>query len=214
MKALLASSLFVASFLVASCQSAKYAAYERLGVEKRELLKKDVKSVQNQQKENQEDFKDALEQLRKLYGSKGSELEKRYDSIKSEYDDAKSGADTLTNRVEEMDRVAKDLFKEWEGETDQLTTAALKRDSLNKLRETEKRYQVLSRDVHGSEKKMRVVLSKLGEQVIYLKHNLNAESIGTLSSEKSAIEKDINELIGQMEKSIASSEEFNKHLSN
>ena len=49
------------------------------------------------------------------------------------------------------------------------------------------------------------MLSALKDQVLYMKHNLNAEAIASLTCESLSIEKDIQLLIEGMNKSIADS---------
>ncbi|MBU3070713.1 DUF2959 domain-containing protein [Aestuariicella sp. G3-2] len=46
------------------------------------------------------------------------------------------------------------------------------------------------------------------DQVLYLKHNLNARAIDSLQGELSSIETNVAQLIAEMEKSIAESEAF------
>ncbi len=52
------------------------------------------------------------------------------------------------------------------------------------------------------------VLIKLKDYVLYLKHNLNAKAIGSLSGEMVSIEKDVEKLIRDMNVSIKEAESF------
>src|SRR6187401_682272 len=88
--------------LGAGCRSAVYSTYEKFGVYKRDLLKK-VIAARNEEQEAGEQFKDALTKLRELYGSSGSNLEKTYDKLKSEYDQSTAKADAVRKRVREME---------------------------------------------------------------------------------------------------------------
>src|SRR5215216_2310676 len=98
------------------CRSAVYSTYEKFGVYKRDLLKKKVIAARNEEKEAGDQFKDALTKLRELYGSSGSNLEKTYDKLKSEYDESTTKAEAVRKRVRDMEVVAADLFSEWEAE--------------------------------------------------------------------------------------------------
>ncbi|HLP78951.1 MAG TPA: DUF2959 family protein, partial [Candidatus Paceibacterota bacterium] len=75
------------------CRSAYYAAYEKFGVYKRDLLKKNVVAARDEQKEASQQFKDALTRLKELYGFSGGNLEKTYNGLKGEYDDCAAKAD-------------------------------------------------------------------------------------------------------------------------
>ena len=59
-----------------------------------------------------------------------------------------------------------------------------------------------------SEASMDPVLTKLHDNVLYLKHNLNAAAVGGLSTEAASIEADIETLIADMEASIAEADRF------
>ena len=52
------------------------------------------------------------------------------------------------------------------------------------------------------------VLAALKDNVLYLKHNLNAQAVSSLRVEFQDIESDIQALIVEMQKAIASSDEF------
>ena len=110
----LASILIAVVFLLhlVGCKSAYYGAYEKFGVYKRDLLKKRVLSARDEQKQAQEQFKDALTRLKEITGFSGGELEKAYNSLKSEYEDCASQAETVHKRIHDVETVASDLFAE------------------------------------------------------------------------------------------------------
>ncbi len=64
----------------------------------------------------------------------------------------------------------------------------------------------------GSTKKMYPVLAKLKDYVLYLKHNLNAQAVGSLSGEVVSIEKDVTGLIKDMTASIKEAQNFIKNF--
>ncbi len=56
------------------------------------------------------------------------------------------------------------------------------------------------------------VLARLNDHMLYLKHNLNAQSIGQLKAEHARIETDIQSLIKGMNRSIAEADQFIKTM--
>ncbi|MFO7529942.1 MAG: DUF2959 family protein [Marinobacter sp.] len=56
------------------------------------------------------------------------------------------------------------------------------------------------------------VLQAFQDQVLYLKHNLNAQAIGSLENELVSIRQDVDRLIRNMEQSIEESEAFIRHF--
>jgi hypothetical protein len=195
-------------FLLAGCRSASYWAWEKLGYEKRDLLKKDVTAARDDQKAASEQFQDALTRLKELYGFQGGNLEKTYNGLKSDYDRCVARADAVHKRVRQVETVAADLFKEWEKELGQISSASLRESSRNKLQETRRRYDELHTALKRAESSMDPVLLRFKDQVLYLKHNLNAEAIASLKGETTHIQAEIAQLIKDMNLAIAQADKF------
>ena len=208
------SGIFLAASVVAmiGCRSAMYATYEKFGVYKRDLLKKRVIAARNEEKEAGEQFKDALTKLREMYGSSGSDLEKTYDKLKSEYDGSVARADAVRKRVRDMETVAGDLFREWESEIQQISSESMRSSSREQLRQTRERYDEMHRALKRAEQSMEPVLTKFRDHVLYLKHNLNAQAIASLKGEAVSIQDDIARLIEDMNGSIEQADAFIKQM--
>jgi hypothetical protein len=190
------------------CRSAYYAAWEKLGVHKRDLLKERVEDARDEQKAAGEQFKDALTRLKELYAFDGGQLEKSYRSLQAEYDDCTTRADAVRNRVKEMETVAADLFTEWEKEIGEISTPTLQAGSRRQLAATRERYNTLRAALNRAADSMTPVLTQFKDHVLYLKHNLNAQAIASLKGEAANIQAEIGKLIEQMNRSIAQADEF------
>lgn len=59
-----------------------------------------------------------------------------------------------------------------------------------------------------AEKKIDPVLSVFQDQVLFLKHNLNAKAIASIKSELRDVESNVASLIASMEKSIGEADAF------
>ncbi len=196
--------------LTNSCSSLYYSTYEKFGVYKRDLLKKRVAEARDDQQEAQTQFKDALTRLKEITKFDGGELERAYSSLKSEYDDCVSSAESVRKRIRDVETVAEDLFKEWDKEIGEISTPALRNSSRQQLTATKERYNELHRALVSAEGSMAPVLSQFKDYVLYLKHNLNAQAIASLKGETTSIQNEINRLIEQMNSSIARADEFIK----
>lgn len=168
-----------------SCQSAveravkdtKYSAYEFFGIEKRDLFKKEVKNVKNDQESTGESFKSALDKLKVIYALDGGNLEKQYRSLEDSYELAESRVNEVHKSVKQVETVAGDLFTEWRSEIAQIKLADLRSKSSSNLLETQRKYSDFHSVLKKSEVKMNPVLAKLKDQVLFLKHNLNTQAI-------------------------------------
>jgi len=182
------------------------------GVEKRQLLTKSVETLRKDEQKAQEEFKDAMTRLKELYAFHGGELENVYNKLKASYDDAKSQTEVVRKRIENMEDIAASMFSEWEKEIKQYTNPSFAADSKRQLTETKSRYAQLIKAVRESENSMKPVLAQLNDHVLYLKHNLNAASLGSLKGEARDIQYQIELLIQRMNASIAEADAFIKNM--
>lgn len=199
---------------LAGCQSAYYGAMEKVGVHKRDIMVNRVESVQEAQTDAKEQFESALAQFRSIVQIKDQDLAARYDRLNDEYKDSKAAAQSVTKRIDAVEDVSEALFDEWEEEIELYSNANLKRQSAAKLSQTRRQYQGLIKAMRSAETRMEPVLQAFQDQVLFLKHNLNARAIDSLQGELGTIETDVAQLIREMEKSIAESEAFIRSLQN
>ena len=208
--------LFVSVLVVAAagCQSAYYGAMERVGVHKRDIMVDRVESAQEAQTDAKEQFESALAQFRSIIQIKDQDLATRYDRLNDEYEDSKAAAKAVTERIDAVEDVSEALFDEWEDEIELYSSASLKRQSAAKLIQTRRQYQGLIKAMRSAEARMEPVLRAFQDQVLFLKHNLNARAIDSLQGELGSIETDVAQLIREMERSIAESDAFIGSLQN
>ena len=198
----------LAVLTISGCKNTYYSVWESMGVEKRDILVDRMESVNEAQEEAQQQFSSALEELTVLLNFDGGDLQNAYDEIKDQYDTSKDSAERLTSRIDKVESVAEALFEEWQEELQQYSNESLRRDSEQKLIETKRRYDNLLKAMHRSSDKMQPVLSALNDNVLYLKHNLNASAIGALQGEFDKIKRDIQVLLKDMNRAIEQSSEF------
>ena len=202
------SALVISPMFISGCATAAYNIQERFGIEKRDILVGRVESVAESQTEAKEEFVDALEAFRAVVNVDGGELENVYDDLNRAHKRAETKASDVRARVKSVKQVSNDLFREWEGELNQYSDAALRRASERQLRETQARYDVLVDKMDDATASMDPVLSVFKDRVLYLKHNLNARSIAALSNESADLEDDVARLIAEMEQSISAADSF------
>lgn len=195
-------------FTLSACESTYYAAMEKVGQHKRDILVDRVESASESQEEAQQEFKDALTHLSTLINFDGDDLARQYDISKNHFEESKAAAEDVTKRIDSIESVANALFEEWQDEIDLYQNASFKLQSQQQLRQTKQRYQQLIGAMHKAEKRMQPVLSALQDNVLFLKHNLNAKAIGALQGEFNTIKRDVQRLIDDMNKAIKQSAIF------
>jgi hypothetical protein len=197
---------------ISGCESTYYNAMEKVGVHKRDILVDRVGEAKEAQEDAQEQFKDALSEFRSVVSFDGGNLETHYNRLNSEFEDSEAAAEEVTERINKVESVAEALFDEWQDELQLYSNARLRADSANKLQATKRQYSALIKSMRSAEKTIEPVLNALRDNVLYLKHNLNASAIGALKGELAGIDRDVQQLIGAMEKAIKESDAFIKQL--
>ncbi len=197
---------------LAGCQTAYYKTMEKLGVHKRDIMVDRVDEARDSQEEAKEQFASALAEFSSVLNYRGGTLEEKYEKLNDEYELSKKKADDVKDRIRSVERVSDALFDEWEAELKQYSSEKLRRSSEDKMRQTKKQYAQLISAMKRVEKKIDPVLSAFQDQVLYLKHNLNAQAIASLKSELASVEDDVALLIREMEASIAEADKFIKTM--
>lgn len=205
-------ALTAAIVILSGCTTIKYNALEKVGIHKRDLLVGNVEDTRDAQKEAQEQFQDALERFGQVITIEETKLKKAYGRLNDEYEDSVEAAEDVSDEIEEVEAVAGDLFKEWRNEIKTYTDAVLQRDSENKLRDTQARYSEMLKTMKDAEASMQPVLNTMRDNVLYLKHNLNAQAVGSLENTFSELEGDIGILIERMNQSIERSDDFIRQM--
>ena len=208
-KQLILTSLIAGTMLfLTGCQSAYYGTMEKLGHPKREIMVSRVEKARDAQNEAKEQFSSALEQFGSVVNYQGGRLEEKYELLNNEYEESRDKAKAVKKRIEDVQNVSHALFKEWEKELDEYTSDTLRRSSEQKLKQTKERYTKMMLAMEKAESKIHPVLSAFYDQVLFLKHNLNAQAIASLQEEFSTVENEIEILIQEMEKSIQEADAF------
>lgn len=194
--------------LLGSCASTYYNAWEKVGFHKRDILVSRVENTRDSQQDAQEEFKDALEQFGSIVALQNTDLKQAYDRLSAEYEDSESAAQEVTDRINSVAAVADALFREWGQEIEQYTNPDFKRSSSRQLKDTRSRYDGMLASMRRSEASMQPVLATFRDNVLFLKHNLNAQAIGSLKGEFASLKDDIAILIREMNRSIEESDQF------
>ena len=205
---LLSASVLAITLTLSGCQSAYYSAMEKVGVHKRDILIDRVEETKDSQQESQEEFQSALERLTTLINFDGGELQDAYNQLNDDYESSLAAANEVSSNINKVEDVAEALFGEWSDELEQYKSASLKRESSKKLAATQRQFSQLLRSMRSAESKMEPVLSSLQDNVLYLKHNLNAQAVAAIKGEFTNLKRDIQVLMNDMNKSIADSNKF------
>jgi len=195
-------------FVTYNFQHVYYRTKESFGQHKRDLVVVRVEEASESLQETKVQFLDALERFKSVVHVEGGTLEDKYALLKQQFDFCTLRSEHVANRIQAIEEVSDALFQEWEDELKQYTNRSLRAQSRQQLKLSKQHYTRLIKAMHKAEQKIQPVLGAFRDQVLFLKHNLNANAIAALQQEFSEIALDISQLIQAMEKSISEANHF------
>lgn len=203
---------FLLATFLGGCSSAYYNTMEKFGVHKRDILVERVEDARDSQKSAEKQFASALEQFKSVVAVDGGNLEPVYKKLNNEYEESKSAAEDIRKRIDDIESVAEALFDEWQSELKEYSSKQLRAESQQKLNSTKSKYQQLISVMRKTESRLDPVLTPMRDQVLYLKHNLNARAIQALQKEAIKIDKDVDILLAAIRKSVAEADAFIREM--
>ena len=203
------SLLFLTCLLgFTGCSSVYYDAMEKVGIPKRKILVDRVGEARESQQEAKQQFSSALAQFLAVAKVPPSELQATYEKLDGEFKRSESRAKDVRDRIAAIDSVATALFDEWHAELSQYKSPALRTQSERQLATTKSRYAALLRVMEQPSAGMDPVLDAFRDQVLFLKHNLNAQAVASLNVSSRDLQQDISRLVADMEQSFREADSF------
>lgn len=207
-KLVLAVLLLVMPLGLSACDKAYLATMEKIGYAKRDILSTRVKSARDAQEDAKKEIQTTLEQFGKVVSYEGGDLEATYKKLNGELESSEDSAEAVRKKISDVESVADSLFTEWEQELGQYSSADLRRKSQAKLTQTKSRYREMLAAMKRAEQRIEPVLKPLRDQVLYLKHNLNARALSAIKGELVKVDAQVDQLVKDMNRSIAEADKF------
>lgn len=190
------------------CSRMYYGTMEKLGKHKREIMVDRVKDARDTQNKAREQFLTAMDQFKSVVRFQGGDLEKEYNKLNGTLKKSESAAEDVHKRVKAVEDVSEALFKEWRKEIDQYNSDTLRRSSQQRYDVTRKKYTELIAAMKRAETKLEPALVPLRDQVLFMKHNLNAKAIAGLSEEVVTVQMNVDSLVRDIESAVAQADAF------
>jgi hypothetical protein len=199
---------FIKRYFAKKLKTVYYNARESIGDHKRAIVVYQVEQACSSLQGTRDEFEDALERFKNLVAVNDASLEHRYHLLNRQYQFCRAKSDAVSSRIKAIEEVSEALFAEWEKELNEYTNRTLRNSSKQQLKTARQNYVRLIKAMHKAESKIQPVLAAFKDQVLYLKHNLNARAIAALQHEFIEISIDISQLILAMEQIIAEANQF------
>lgn len=196
-------SQFIAGILLlvplTSCTSVYYAAMHKIGKDKRDILVNRIAEAKTDEESTGRQLKTTLEAFQQLTGEEDSKLQHAYDRLNTEFEKAQGRANALDAKIDSIQQVGSDLFVEWRKEIAQIQDPALKSRSRVLLQTAQVKQADYLRGMRKTTARIKPVLQSFQDQVLFLKHNLNARAVGSLKQTSSQMNSQVADLIMSIE---------------
>lgn len=194
--------------MLTGCASVQYSALEKMGIHKRDILVDRVEDARDAQTETREQLVTAYEELSALVGYEGGELEKKYERLSKEVERSRKATQDLDEHLSDIDRVSEDLFDEWESELDLYSSATLRADQKRKLALARRQFMTMRDRMQTARNRVDPVMAVLTDNVLFLKHSLNAQALAALRGQTAVLEGQVDALIRDMQVAIEEADAF------
>lgn len=198
--------------LLCSCTTIYYSVWEKLGKEKRDLLVSKLSASREAQGELKEALETTSDRIQKEYPFDGGKAGKAYDMLSADFKSVSARFEEVKRENDNVNAIARDLFREWEREAKGMADAELRSQSLQQLRVSKASFESLSNRMQRSIEKVTPLLKKLDDHRLYRKHMLNAKATRSLEKSLRGLDPEIESLKKDIEQSIRSVSEFESTL--
>ena len=193
---------------LSGCRTIYYGTMEKLGVHKRDIMVDRVKAARETQHEAKQQFLTAMDQFKSVVNFKGGNLETEYNKLNATLQKSEAKAADVRSRIRAVEDVSDALFGEWRSEIKQYASETLRKSSQRKYNETKGKYEELIEAMKKAESKLEPALVPLRDQVLFMKHNLNAKAIAGLNDELISVQANVDTLVRDIENSITQADAF------
>lgn len=193
--------LFIA-LLLAGCQSPYLSMMEKAGIPKREILAHRIEDARDAQIKARYQFNRTLERYRQALNASSADQATQLAELQRDYAASQQAADAVKPRVDQVEAVAQAVFDDWERELDQYQSPALRDASAQQLQQAREQYRLLIGKMRSAQSKVLPALGALNDQLLYLRHQQNAQVIGGLQQNYSTVSGTVEPLLTDLQRSI------------
>lgn len=193
--------LFIA-LLLAGCQSPYLSMMEKAGIPKREILAHRIEDARDAQIKARYQFNRTLERYRQALNASSADQATQLAELQRDYAASQQAADAVKPRVGQVEAVAQAVFDDWERELDQYQSPALRDASAQQLQQAREQYRLLIGKMRSAQSKVLPALGALNDQLLYLRHQQNAQVIGGLQQNYSTVSGTVEPLLTDLQRSI------------
>jgi ElaB/YqjD/DUF883 family membrane-anchored ribosome-binding protein len=107
-----------------------------------------------------------------------------------------------------MEQEAQGLFAGWSKSAEAISSEDLKKRSLQRLQDTQKRYDRILAEIKKARDQFDPVMKDLGDQVTYLGHDLNPSATASLKPDAAKLNEKAAKLLAQVDEANKTAQDY------
>ena len=147
-----------------------------------------IDEAENELEETRKRFQKASARYERMLSAKSNQRKDRYEDFVDQTKECEDKREKLDERLEEMDKQAKKFFDAWRKSSKKIGDNGLRSRSHERLEASRVRYERLSDSYRGVMEHYTPLTKAMRDQIVYLSHELNAESTASLSEDAAKIQ--------------------------
>jgi hypothetical protein len=179
-----------------------YSFQEAMGTPKRQVMLSRVQDTRDAMKETKKTFASAMQQFGSVFKESGPKLENKFKILKSEYEACNSKASELRGQISNVKSIGQVLFQEWQKELDEFTNEQMRKLSEVKMQQTREKYVVMVNSMDRVSARMTPVMTSMNDQLLNIKHSLNALIVVSLEEELTQLRGHMDSLMTEIDASV------------
>ena len=174
----------------------------------RDEVREAAKKVRQDQQEVLSVLDETLMSIRTKFNVKETPLSEKYTDLRNKYNKLAAKADGLRESQASFKELCTNLFSEWKHEANEMKDVKLKNKSIEALAESKLVYDGYAKRLDDAFAKLAPVQQSIKDNVTFIKHRLNAETIQNLDIAVDGLESDIAELVTDMNELLEETQKY------
>lgn len=179
---------------------------------RRDVLVRRIQHVQSAQEEARHQLASAIASLGSISQVSPGQLREKHAELDAQLKNGRERTRDLARRLPAVDTAAAALFKEWERELALYQNAALRELSERQLATTRARYGTFVASQQAILGKMEPALVHFKDQVLFIKHGLNAQARSELNTTLESLLEELGALVRTIDESTHAADAFIQNL--
>jgi chromosome segregation ATPase len=172
-----------------------------------ENLKKSADAAEQSLADVVDQVKNMLASYNDIVDGKSKNVESDYKKLANDLKSTQKKIQNANKSVNSLDKQAQSFFDQWQKELSEYSSDSMREKSSARLDDAKQKYQALGQTLGEASKAFQPLMQNLNDQVLYLGRDLSPEAIADLKDEAADLNKQAEDVTGQIKQMLAKADE-------